>query len=60
MLLSASDDKTLKVTSVADRKFMFSIKAHNHWIRSCAFAPDDRLIASGSDDRSIKLFDFTT
>jgi len=34
LLMSASDDKTLKCFQTADRKFQFSINAHQNWIRS--------------------------
>ena len=38
---------------------MFTINAHANWIRTCQFSPDTRLIGSGSDDRTVKLWDVT-
>jgi len=35
LILSGSDDKTLKVFQVSDRKFQFSINAHSNWIKAC-------------------------
>jgi centriolar protein POC1 len=39
---------------------MFSLYAHDNWVKSAEFSPDTRLIASGSDDRSVKLWDMTS
>ena len=39
---------------------MFSLCAHDHWVKSAEFSPDTRLIASGSDDRTVKLWDMTS
>lgn len=37
---------------------MYSLAAHKHWVRSGEISPDMRLIATGSDDKSVKLWDF--
>ena len=34
LLLSGSDDKIIKVFQLQDRKFMFSIQAHEDWVNS--------------------------
>lgn len=39
---------------------MFSINAHRHWVNSARFSPDTRLIATGSEDRTVKLWDITS
>jgi centriolar protein POC1 len=39
---------------------MFSIQAHSHWVNSAEFSPDTRLICSGSEDRTVKLWDVTS
>ena len=38
---------------------LFSEKtnAHRHWINSVAFSPDGTKIVSGSDDKTIKVWD---
>lgn len=56
-LLSASDDKTIKMWSVIERKFIQTLKGHTNWIRKAQFSYDARMIASASDDKTVRLWD---
>ena len=40
--------------------FSEKVNAHSDWIRSVAFSPDGTKIVSGSDDKTIKVWDFGT
>jgi WD40 repeat protein len=37
-----------------------TLKGHRHIVRSVAFSPDGKTLASGSEDESIKLWDVAT
>lgn len=57
IIISSSDDKTIKGFNVAKHKFKFSLPGHTNWVRSAKLAPDARLVVSGSDDCSVRLWD---
>lgn len=60
MLLSASDDKTVKVWALPTQRFMFTLSGHMNWVRSAQFSPDCRLAVSGGDDKTMRVWDIST
>jgi WD40 repeat protein len=60
LIVSASDDKTIKVWDAATGKLLHSLEGHTAEVYSLAFSPDSRMIASGSDDGAMKLWDAAT
>lgn len=38
----------------------FTLKGHQHWVRSCAWSPDGRWIVSASNDQLLKVWDAAT
>eukprot|EP00927_Polykrikos_kofoidii_P050014 TRINITY_DN43978_c0_g1_i1.p1 TRINITY_DN43978_c0_g1~~TRINITY_DN43978_c0_g1_i1.p1 ORF type:complete len:576 (-),score=74.07 TRINITY_DN43978_c0_g1_i1:199-1926(-) len=57
LLLSCSDDKLVKLTSVRERRFVGSLVGHSNWVRSAVFARNADLVASGADDKTVRLWD---
>ncbi|XP_049991447.1 POC1 centriolar protein homolog B isoform X3 [Alexandromys fortis] len=57
LLVTASEDKSIKVWNVFRQRFLYSLYRHTHWVRSAKFSPDGRLIVSCSEDKTIKIWD---
>lgn len=58
-VVSSSADKSIKILSLSDRKFIGNYVSHKNWVRCVRFSPDARLLGSCSDDHTIKLWDVT-
>lgn len=57
MLLTSSEDTTVRVWTVAERELLCTLTAHSSWTLDARFSGDDRLIASASTDRTVKVWD---
>uniref|UniRef100_A0A0A9ZJ51 Uncharacterized protein n=1 Tax=Lygus hesperus TaxID=30085 RepID=A0A0A9ZJ51_LYGHE len=56
-ILTASDDKSLKLWKTVKRKFVTSLSGHTNWVRFATYSPKGNLVASCSDDKTIRIWD---
>ena len=59
-LASESADHTVKIWDVAAEKEVFTLRGHDDVVRSAALGADGRRLASGGDDRVVKVWDAAT
>ena len=53
------DTKETKRTSKLDATLQI-LEGHSNWVNSVTFSPDSKLVMSGSDDRTLRLWDAAT
>jgi WD40 repeat protein/tRNA A-37 threonylcarbamoyl transferase component Bud32 len=60
MLVTGSDDRTIKLWNLTTKQEIRTFKGHTSWIYAIAISPDGQTIASGSADKTIKLWNLNT
>jgi WD40 repeat protein len=60
VIVSASEDKTLKVWDAATGVEILTLIGHTSGVNGCAVSRDRRFIVSASDDHTIKMWDAQT
>ena len=59
LLVSAGDDKNVKVWSTIDRRLIGQYRKHESWVRYAEFSPIAKSLIS-CDDRSVFIWDVAT
>jgi WD40 repeat protein len=59
-LIATAMNNEICLWQMADSKQLFIYKGHTAWVIAVAFSPNGQLLASGSDDQTIKLWDIHT
>jgi WD40 repeat protein len=60
MVLSGSDDQTIRLWDVASGQLLRVLEGHQGWVFSATFSPNGRYLASGSNDETIGIWDVAT
>jgi serine/threonine protein kinase len=59
-LASGSDDKTIKIWNLNNKKEIRTLKGHLDIVYSVAISPDGQILVSGSKDKTIKIWNLQT
>ncbi|MFN6541016.1 MAG: hypothetical protein RM021_032375 [Nostoc sp. EkiNYC01] len=59
-VISASDDKTLKVWNLATGESLFTLKGHSYWVNAVAVTPNGQQVISASRDNTLKVWNLAT
>jgi WD40 repeat protein len=55
-IATASDDKTVKLWSYPDGKYLRTLQGHDERVMNARFSPNGQLIATASFDKTVKLW----
>jgi WD40 repeat protein len=56
-LLATAEKPTIRLWNSADGQQLGVLTGHTDWVTGLSFSPDDRTLASGSDDQTVRFWD---
>jgi WD40 repeat protein len=56
LVLSGSEDNTLRIWDVAAGESLKTLRGHGQPVRACVFSPDKKMALSGGDDNSVRVW----
>ncbi len=59
-MMALAADATIKIWDAVSGKHMQTLEGHMAGVSTIAWSPDSKTLASGSDDKSIRLWDIHT
>jgi WD40 repeat protein len=59
-IVTASDDKTVRIWDTATGKEIIVLRGHDASVNSAAFSPDGKRIVTASDDKTARIWDAAT
>ena len=59
-IVSASDDRALRIWEARTGKVLTTLSGHSRPVRTCAWSPDGEWIVSGSDDWTLRIWEART
>ena len=60
LLVSGSEDNTIKIWQLKTGRLVRTLIGHTNWISSLAITPDGEMLVSGSGDNTIKIWQLKT
>lgn len=60
LLVSGSDDKSVRITSVNEKKVVANLTGHTNWLKSTRFSKNAKFILSCGDDKTVRYWDVST
>ncbi len=59
-ILASGEDQTVKLWDIQTGKCIKTLTGHTNWVRTVAFHPQDKIVASAGADETVRIWDVDT